>query len=439
MKKILVFFFLLLLASKATYADTFRESVAFTQLKQKILLEQSDSAWQQAKLLEAEYLGDEDFDFLYGLAALKVQESERALYAFERVVANRPSWLDAQYYLAHAYFAMKNYQAVIEVTESLNDNENVSLKLKGSTTELKALAVALLSKQSLNIMQSVDVSLGYDSNVNAGTSEDNIFLPLLNQDIILSDNSKENSDSYLSVGYQLIANKTLTQSSRLFFSTLGKLHYFNQDNDFNRFSIRSNLQYKKDFADLSASVGIRVVPLWLNDRYYRTKFGATAGLSKFIDKRWLLSSEVFLGQTKNDVNRQLNTDDASIQLSAQYVDKRWRHALSLVYSQEQSMYSESQHNNRKIRALNYTADFAFNQYWLANANISYQHQAYQFDHPFFFEKRNDDMWLLGTSIQYQDSKAWSYRLSASIQDKESNLALFSYQRADINLSARMSF
>jgi hypothetical protein len=438
-KRILFVIFLLLLTSTAIEANTFKQSSAFTQLKQKITLNENESAWQQATMLEAEYLGDVDFDFLYGLAALKVQEHERAVYAFERVVANKPSWLDAQYYLASAYYSTKNYLAAIEITQSLNQVENISLKLKESAARLNDMAVASLDRQSLSIVQSVDVNLGYDSNINAGTSEDNIFLPFLDQDIILSESSKEISDSYLALGYQLMASKALTQSSKLTFSADSKLHYFTSDSEYNRFSVRTNLQYNKDFDDFSGSVGIRAVPLWLDGNYYRTQYGATVGLSKTIDKQWLFSTQAFVGQSKNDINQLLDTDDASLQISAQYLMQRWRHVISLVYSQQESQFVQSQHNSKNTNAISYMANFAFNQYWLASANISYQHQAYQHEHPFFLEKQVDDMWLVSTSILYKDSAKWSYQLSANMQDKDSNLALFSYQRAEINFSARMSF
>jgi hypothetical protein len=438
-KKVILVFFLLFLTTKAVDANTFRESSEFAPLKAKIELNENDSAWKLATMLEIEYLGDVDFDFLYGLAALKVQENERAVYAFERVVANKPKWLDAQYYLASGYYAMKNYHAAIELTQSLSQSETISPQLKNSAIKLNIFADDALARQSLYLQQSVDVNIGYDSNINAGTSEDNIFLPFLNQDIVLSDESKESSGSYLALGYQLLASKALTQSSKLSFSAVSKLHYFTSDSDYNRFFIRTNLQYKKEFDAFNTSVGVRAVPLWLNDSYYRTQYGATAGLNKVLDKHWLVATEIFLGKTKNDINRLLSTDDASVQISAQYIKDRWRHGLSLIYSQEDSEFIESRHNDRSTSSVSYMANYAIDQHWSASANLSYQHQAYQYQHPFYFEKRVDNMWLFGTAIQYQDADRWSYRLSATMQDKDSNLALFSYQRVDLNLSARMSF
>lgn len=439
MKSVLLVTFLLLLTSNAINAQTFRDNGAYVELTQKIQANDANSAWQLATSLEEEHLGDVDFDFLYGLAALKVKDNERAVYAFERVVANKPQWLDAQYYLARTYYLIKNYQASVEVTQLLTKLDAISPKLKESAATLNDLSNAALNRQSLLIQQSFNVSLGYDSNINAGTSEDNIYLPFLDQEIILSENSKENSDSYLGLGYQLSGSKALTQSSKLTFFGSAKLHNFNEDSEYNRFTIRSNVQYHKNFENFSASVGARIVPLWLDGDYYRTQYGATAGLSKAIDQQWSLSSQFFFGKSKNDINQFLNTDDASIQVSAQYITQQWRHVLSLAYLQEESDFVESQHNSKDTNMVSYMVNFAINPQWLATANVSYQHQAYQHEHPFFLDKQVDDMWLFSSSIQYKDSASWTYQLSANMQDKDSNLALFSYQRAEINISARMSF
>lgn len=438
MKNVLLVTFLLF-TSNTINAQTFRDTPTHVELKQRIQGDDASSAWQLATSLEDEHLGDVDFDFLYGLAALKVKEHEFAVYAFERVVANKPQWVDAQYYLARTYYLMKNYQASLEITQLLSTLEVISPKLKQSAGTLSDLSNAALSKQTLLVQQSFNLSLGYDSNINAGTSEDNIYLPFLDQEIILSENSKENSDSYLGLSYQLNGSKALTQSSKLTFFASAKLHNFNDDSEYNRFTVRSNFQYHKDFEDFSASVGVRVVPLWLDGDYYRTQYGATAGLSKALNQQWALSSQFFFGKSKNDINQLLNTDDASIQVSSQYITQQWRHVLSLAYLQEKSEFVQSQHNSKDTNMASYMVNFAINQQWLATANISYQHQAYQHEHPFFLEKQVDDMWLFSSSIQYKDSASWTYQLSANMQDKDSNLALFSYQRAEVNISARMNF
>jgi hypothetical protein len=437
--KFILVFFLLGLTSTIIKAKTFKEDDAFAQLKQEVSLNKNENAWALAQTHIDEYLGDADFDFLYGLIALRVNQEEHAVYAFERVVANKPNWLDAQYFLANAYFKVKNYHAVIDILNGLEEVDSISSKLKSSVTQLKLHTLTLLDKQSLYINHSAGVYMGYDSNINAGTSEDNIFLPFLGEEILLSDSSREISDNYVALNYQLRGNKALTQSSKLVFSGVGQLHYFAHESDYSRSLINLSMAYQKDFEYFSTSIGARVTPLWLDNSFYRTQFGTTLGLSKSFYNNWFIATEAYIGKTKNDVNQLLNTDDKSIQVTIQYLQDTWQHELSAVYTEEISEFTESQHNDRKTNMLNYSSYWAIAPKWLVSATVSYQHQAYQHEHPFFFEKRTDDMWLFGASIQYQESDTWSYRLSANKQDKDSNLSLFSYQRSDISLSAHMSF
>jgi hypothetical protein len=421
------------------HAKEFKEEAAHEQLKKQIILKNYKSAWEITTQYETEYLGDVEFDFLYGITALHVNELEHATFAFERVVANKPAWIDAQYYLASSYFKMANYQAAIEITNKLNEIESVSSKLKVSINNLQKSALIKLEKQSLYISQLTNFDVGYDSNVNAGTREENIYLPFLGENVALSESSRENSDNYVSLGYMLYGNKVLSQTSKLSFSGSSQLYLFMHEADYNRISIDTSLQYIKDFDDFGASIGIKITPLWFNERYYRTQAGLTIGLNKQIQNNWRVSTEAYVGKIKNNVNDKLNTDVQSIQFSGRYQSRHWRHSLSMVYSKELSEFVESQHNDRKTNAINFSSIWLINSNWLASAAISFQRQEYQFEHPFFFEKRADDMWMLGSSIQYQTQNALIYKLSANIQDKDSNLSLFSYQRADIRLSASMNF
>jgi hypothetical protein len=427
-----------MLSSTVIQAKIFKEDSAFLTLKQHISLDEDQRAWVFAKTFEAEYLGDEDFDFLYGIIALRLNENEHAVYAFERVVANKPHWIDAQYYLANAYFKIKNYHAVIEISNAITRIGNIPINLKESLDNLHRMSVTFLDKQSVYINQSVGMKVGHDSNINAGTREENIFLPYLNEEILLSEDSRENSDNYISVDYQLFGSKALTQTSKLVFSGVSQLHAFVNESNYNRLLVDTSIKYQNEFEHFNSSIGLKATPLWLDDSYYRTQFGTTVGINKQINSLWLISTEAYLGKTKNNVNEQLNTNDLSLQMFGQLYLGNWRHTLSLVTAEEQSEHKESSHNNRKIHSINYSSLWVINPKWLASANISYQHQTYQDEHPFFLEKRSDDMWLIGTSIQYRYSKMWSYHFSANIQEKDSNLSLFSYQRSDVNFSVSMS-
>ncbi|HJS15653.1 MAG TPA: tetratricopeptide repeat protein, partial [Rheinheimera sp.] len=87
-----------------------QQKAAFTQLVQSGQMEQ---AYQLATALETELAGDADFDMAYGRIALQVGQNDRAVFALERVVAEKPAWQQARFTLAQAYYKTKNYPAAL--------------------------------------------------------------------------------------------------------------------------------------------------------------------------------------------------------------------------------------------------------------------------------------------------------------------------------------
>jgi hypothetical protein len=420
-------------------AESFKDSLHYQTLKKQIDQNNFSQAWQIAQVNADEYLGDASFDFLYGLAALNSNNIERAVFAFERVVANKPNWLDGQYYLAKAYFQMANYHAVIPLCQSIINQPNVADKLVAASGKLQQAAQTKLAQQSLYFKQFAGVSAGYDSNINAGIDKDSIYLPFLDQNIALSDNSKENNDNYLALNYHLNGSKALTQKSKLLFSGQANIHHFVNESDFNRMTLAGSVDYWQQFEQFDASVGVRILPLWFAGDYYRSQTSINTNIKKQLSQQWLVAGDFALGKTINSVNDTLDTNDLLLSLGSQYFIGRWRHSVSLSYLEEMSQKGVNDHISRKSTAFSYNNIWLIDPQWLASGTLSWQHQEYQGPHPFYFTKRVDEMWQLAAMLQFQQSKEISYRFNISLQDKDSNLDLFSYQRIDIGLSASMSF
>lgn len=439
MNKVLVSIFLFLIMSSSAKADSF-SSVSDYRLLQK-LVKQNDfvTAWQLAQKYSDEYLGDEDFDFLYGLSALNTDNLELAVFAFERVVTNKPNWLDSQYYLAVAYFKIANYQGTITLAEKITKQEHATEKLAFSARNLQQMAEKKLAEQSLYFHQFANVSVGHDSNINAGIDEENIYLPFLGQNIALSEASKENSDNYMSLNYHINGSKALNQKSKILFSSQVNHHHFITESDFNRTSFAASADYWQEFNAFNVSVGVKVQPLWFDGSYYRNQMNINAEIEKQLNQQWLITGRLAVGKTKNNENDTLSTDDLSVSLNSQYIIGRWRQSLSYTYLEEMSKESVNEHISKKSSVVSYNNIWLFSPKWIASGALSWQHQAYQDLHPFYFTKRVDDMWLVSAMLQFQHSKEISYRLNINVQEKDSNLALFSYQRVDIGLTANLSF
>jgi hypothetical protein len=427
--------------------QSFVNSSDFELLKEYVQKRDFVNGWQVAQLNADEYLGDADFDFLYGIAALEQNNNELAVFAFERVVANKPLWLDAKYYLAKSYFRMKNYHAVLQLCNTLLTQTNSSQALISASTSLKASAQLKLDKQSVFYQQQVSLAAGYDSNINAGADEDNIYLPILGTINIkldgtnfeLNEASKENSDNFLSLNYLFSGSKALSQKSKLLFFTQADIHQFVQETDYNRITLNGSISYLQQFDNFDASVGVNIKPLWLSGDYYRTQASVNGGIKKRLSDQFLLSGDVSLGKTKNNINDNLDTNDLVLSFSGQYFMGNWRHTVALNYLEEDSQSAETTHNSSKTDSIHFNSLWLINQNWLMSGAVSWQRQKYSGEHPYFFTPQVDDMFALSTMVQFKASNELSYRLNASYQDKDSNLSLFSYQRFELGLSASLTF
>lgn len=439
MKKSFVCMFVLLMMCSAINAENFSDSSIYPVLKKHIAQKDYSQAWQIAQTHADEYLGEVSFDFLYGLAALNSNNVEIATFAFERVVANKPNWLDGQYYLAQAYFQMANYHAVMPLCRLIIAQPNANDKLIQASENLQRAAQVKLAQQSLYFKQFAGFGAGYDSNINAGIDKDSIYLPFLDENITLSENSKENSDNYFALNYQINGTKALTQNSKLLFSGQGKLHHFVSESDFNRMTLAGTVDYWQKFQQFDASVGVKIQPLWFAGDYYRSQTSVTSNIKKRLNKQWIVAGDLALGKTLNSANDTLDTDDLLLSLSSQYFSGPLRHALSISYLEEMSEKGSNDHISRKSTALNYNNIWLIDSKWLASGTLSWQQQKYQGAHPFYFTKRVDKMWQLAAMVQFKHSQEIAYRFNISLQDKDSNLSLFSYQRIDIGLSASISF
>lgn len=439
MKKAALIIFFCLLIIRPVMAQNFVNSSDFELLKGYVKKQDFVRGWKVAQLNANEYLGDADFDFLYGITALEENHTELAVFAFERVVANKPTWLDAKYYLAKSYFRMKNYQAVLQLCDTLISQPNSSNALVSASTLLKKSTQKKLAKQSLFYQQQVNLGTGYDSNINAGVDEDNIYLPFLGANVLLDETSKENSDNYLSLNYLLSGSKSLTQKSKLLFSAQANINQFFKETDYNRVTLDGSLSYLQQFKSFDASLGVNIKPLWFAGEYYRTQASINGGIKKRLTDQFLLSGNLSLGKTKNNVNENLDTNDLTLSFSGQYFTDNWRHTVAINYLEEESQSAETSHNSSESNLFHFNSLWLINQKWLMSGSLSWQRQSYNGLHPFYFTQRVDDMLALTTMVQFKASNALSYRFNASYQNKDSNLSLFSYQRYDFGLSATLSF
>ncbi|GAA6205369.1 surface lipoprotein assembly modifier [Thalassotalea sp. SU-HH00458] len=422
--------------SLITHANNYSEKDLLDTLKSEIDNQNYANVLSIAQNYQDEYLGVPEFDFLLGIAALESDQVDVSVFAFERVVANKPNWLDAKLYLAKAYYQSSNYQAALEQCNSILASEKIAENLNQLANALCSSTRDKLAQQATSTKHQLSANIGFDGNINAGTNEERIFLPFLNDYVNLDENSRELSDEYLKLNYQFRRNTALTQTSKFSINSQISAQQFADETDYNRLSAQVGVQYMQSFDAFDFNIGGRITPLWFDGDYYRLQSSLLTGVQTSLSDNFTLGGRLMLRKTSNQRQALLDTDDYSVAITSHYYQNNSRYSLSIERLEEDG---EVDSNSRTIDMISLSSLWLINQQWLAAVDLSYQMQEYRGQHPYYLAQREDDVWLASSFVQYQMSKSFSYRLSVNMQDKNSNLDLFSYRRTDINLSATMSF
>lgn len=152
----------LLLGAGLAFANP---SALIDQARENLNAGKAQAAYDLLAEKEAEYAGNEDFDYWFGLAAVRAGQPARASFALERVVANNPNHAGARLELAAAYLQLGQREAAsaeLDVLEKLNPPAEAAERIAALNKEL--------DRQERRARQSpvggyVGLELGFDDNV----------------------------------------------------------------------------------------------------------------------------------------------------------------------------------------------------------------------------------------------------------------------------------
>lgn len=403
------------------------------------ITEKKFSLAYQTSLKNSRYLGEPDFDYLLGVAALNSQLSAPAVFAFERVVESTPAWYEARLYLIKSYLAANNLPAAHSQSLALINNRSTPENIKNSATLLLANAQFKQHSPEQVYKQSIQLAYGNDNNVNAGTSEDTILIPNLGR-FLLSPESKSTDDNYVKLSYKGHYVKPLDDENTLTFGVATDWYQFNELSQYDRVNTTLSGRFQQQVnKDTRWYVQANVAPLFLDGDHYRTESSIMGGTAYSFDKQLSLFSSLSLGVMNNTFDEKLDNTFISLNLGASYTSKKWFQNVGASYKSEYADIDEGDFNSRNITSIYYQANMLLAKRWQFLTQAGYQWINYQADHPLFLQPRNDELLIFSGSLKYLINKDLALELAVSYQDKSSDIKLFQYDRLDANLSATYLF
>lgn len=143
---------------------------------------QAEAAWKLLEPHEFEMAGQEDFDYLLGLAALESGRHDRASFVLERVIGVNPEHAAAQLDLARALFALGDYDRArqhLEAARRLDPPPPARQAIDGYLAAIDDRRAG----GRIRTTGYLEAGFGTDGNLNAGVSNGSYFMPILNANL----------------------------------------------------------------------------------------------------------------------------------------------------------------------------------------------------------------------------------------------------------------
>ncbi|SFC62378.1 surface lipoprotein assembly modifier [Pseudoalteromonas denitrificans] len=431
---------LFILISTSAYAKSLTIKEAVDTLNQFIKQEEYALALAFSQENVFDFAGEPKFDFLTGIAAIKIGEYQRAVFALERAVIVKPKWKLARFNLAKAYFYIDNFLAAKNELKKLQTRVNDEILKKTILQFLQRIDQVLITKKR-QLKQLYGLSFGHDTNINSGAILDEFETPLLSQPIQISEDSQAIEDEAIYLNYQLQYQLPINQQ-RLVIGELALFHtdYIDSKNDKFQSSIAQlSSKFQDVWGDKTYQLGAYVRPLLLDSSLYRNQYGFDANLIMPFNKNLNFGIQFGLGKTDYEDINDLDSQDIFFALSAQYTKGAMWHQISSHFNQISANQKSSDFNSYKLVLLQYQTSYFISQYHQLNLLLQYQDYNYKDMHPFWLATREEELYRGSLSWRYYLEDDWTWQLSLKHAQKQSNLPIYEYKRDEISLGIMKQF
>jgi hypothetical protein len=386
---------------------------------------------------EDTHIGDAEFDYALGRAALDAGLPAYASIAFRRVLALQPGHMGAAIDLGRAYLALGNREqalASFQAILALGPPPDIRERL------LEMIALSTTGSERLAVRGYLAAGLGHDSNVNAGISGSRVFVPLFGGEVELAGSNQRRPDRYAMLGGALDATLQLDER----FALVGGGEFVNRRN-----------------ADESA----------FNLGGAGARFGLSATGPGYVARAQLLAARSFLGGSvsRDTTALLLDAREAGVEApwSAFAMGGRYRHpdeSLSVfdanfllggvgrnlpLDAQTQTFAGAwvGRENDRGGYAGGdrrlYGARLAL-EHWLLPrlallVSAAWQKGRYERTDPAFQTVRHDERRILDLGLQHVPDELWKLTIGVVGTKQDSSLPIHAYTSWDYGIRLRREF
>lgn len=402
----------------------------------------SRQAQEAYGLLDAQLLeraGEADFDYLLGIAALDSGRPAVAVLAFERVLAVQPGHVNARAELARAHLALGEQEAArreFEAVLKMDLPHDVRDKVRRFIAQLDA-GSARRAVAGRDMKGFIEATVGYDSNINSGTEDEVVNIPLFgNQPFRLARIAVEGESPFQEIrgGFQA----TDTDGAVTFYAALnGAFRYHNDFSGYWPNSLDGTLGFQWDHGRNVYNLGLTTYRYSVNEYNLDAFYGLLGQWQHTLDPYNQIDTYV----TIQDQN---HPEAPNLDTTLYLAGTTWKHRLQdtgLRLALTGYLGSEEEAGNdptvgRDFYGLRLGLDYRVNGKASIHGKVGVQKSNYGGTDVFFLEGRDDTRWDASISGRYYLDKFWSVRPKLSFTDNDSDIVTHDFDRTQVMLSVR---
>lgn len=413
------------------------------RLQRLVEAEQYEQAFEFAQRHRAEHAGESRFDFYYGIAAIEQGALDEGIFALERVLIAQPGSDRARLELARVYFLRGDHRRArreFETVQAHDPPANVAAIIDRYLLAIERRA----DRYETTVTGHFEIGGGYDSNVNSATDAQSISILDGFADVPLNNDAREQSDSFGRGAGRINVSHPIAPGLNLL-ARGGLRGRFNADEDqFNTATLDTSVGALLRRSRWQLEGTLDAARFYLDGDEYREQVGVSTEYRRSLSE-WSTAALSFqVADLRYDANEDLDSTlwilGGGLTHTFQ-TDRRptlsGRILVGAERADEDSFNAEA-NAERDLVGVQAGVHLPLRPDWTFRGTAGARASEYA-EPGLFTEARDEVHYRLDLALDWRPSARWRVGPHVELTHNESNIELYEYDRALVELRARVEF
>jgi hypothetical protein len=382
--------------------------------------------------------GDPDFDYALGLTAADSGHHGEAILAFQRVLARNPNSAEARAEIARVYALSGDVDTARAQFDTVLQDPTLPDPVRQRFTRMVRDYDRQMSGGGSDVTGFLDVSGGYDSNVNTATDLTQITIPLFAVfgPGALGPGSRASDDGFYEVQGGVSAVGAVGRQDRVFGSVLGSYRGNAEVGGFDQGSATGTVGVAHSFANRDTlSVSGQAQQFWLGGDSYRQAYGTIVQYTHLLDGGRALS---FSGQAfRFNFDNQPLLDASRLALAASYATRDLVAAIS--GGEEETLIQAGDAQSNRFADISIGIEKPIGAKMAFVGGVAGNLRRYDAQDVLFMVKRHDERIDVSAGLKYLIADNIYIRPRVTYSRNFSNIPLYDFDRWTASVGVRFEF